>query len=386
MRLALVAPDVGDPCAGIGVAVGRLAIALAEQGHEVRLLCLDGPGVPAPDLPGVQVRRSRLTRLAPGWVWGADLGAQADWLLAGADVAQAHGFWTPPLMAICARAARHGTPLCLSPHGALTRAALAYRPRLKRAALLALKPRVLDAASALHATSEAEAADLSALGLAAPVEIIPHGVAPHAGVASARSGGARRLLFLSRLHPKKGLDLLLRAWARLAPTHPDWQLDVAGPDEEGRHAAGHGAAMRALARALDLPRVRFLGPATGAAKDELMAGAALFVLPSRGENFGLVAGEALAAGVPVVTTTETAWNGLAADGCGWSVPPDLDALAAALADAMGRPPAELAAMGAKGRALVETRFGWDRAARAHSALFESLVTQNRRDRPPPAGG
>ncbi len=120
------------------------------------------------------------------------------------------------------------------------------------------------------------------------------------------------LLFLSRIHPKKGIPILLRAWRKVERRHPDWELVVAGPDE-----IGHLSQVRALAGELGLQRVSFPGPAYGDAKAALYRSADLFVLPTHSENFGMAIAEALAYAVPVITTTGAPWAGLEEHGCGW---------------------------------------------------------------------
>src|SRR5207248_3046583 len=125
----------------------------------------------------------------------------------------------------------------------------------------------------------------------------------------------RTALFLGRIHPIKGLSLIIDAWAKLRPRK--WQLQIAGPDE-----VGYRAELEKIVSAVSLSgAVHFSGPVHGEAKDRAFANADLFILPSFSESFGMVIGEALAHGVPVLTTTKTPWSKIAAEGCGWSVAP-----------------------------------------------------------------
>src|SRR5262249_18492865 len=157
---------------------------------------------------------------------------------------------------------------------------------------------------AFHATSEAELAETRALGLTQPVHVVPNGVAiTDLCLVHERQPQARTILSLSRIHPKKGLPLLLRAWAALADRRPQWRLGIAGPDE-----LSHLAELKALAHDLGAPRVRFLEPLYGSEKQAALQNADVFVLPSHNENFGLVVAEALAAGTPVIATTGTPWR------------------------------------------------------------------------------
>ena len=105
------------------------------------------------------------------------------------------------------------------------------------------------------------------------------------------------------MHPKKGLETLLQAWAKIEPAYPGWRLSLIGPGEER-----YVGELRAMARTLGLGRVSFGEPVYGAAKWDAYRAADLFVLPSLNENFGLTVAEALAAGTPVIATTGTPWS------------------------------------------------------------------------------
>ena len=187
--------------------------------------------------------------------------------------------------------------------------------------------------------------------------IIPNGIdLPEESAAPARAS-ERTVLALGRIHPKKGLDLLIRAWANTASSETGWRLRIVGPTE-----AGYGDDLRALVRSLGLNNVSMEGPIYGAAKTAALQEADLFVLPSRNENFGLVVAEALAAGTPVISSKGAPWAGLEREGCGWWVDHDVEPFAAALMGAMATPREALKAMGAKGRAWMERDFSWDRVA------------------------
>jgi glycosyltransferase involved in cell wall biosynthesis len=112
------------------------------------------------------------------------------------------------------------------------------------------------------------------------------------------------------------------------------------------------------------------GPVEGLDRERLFAAASLVVLPSPAENFGLVVPEALVRGVPVLTTHGSPWSRVAAEGCGWWVPPGEGALVAALADALACPPDALRAMGERGRRFARAEFEWDRRAADMAALYE----------------
>ncbi|MGB3541863.1 glycosyltransferase, partial [Rubrivirga sp.] len=246
-----------------------------------------------------------------------------------------------------------GVPRVVTTRGMLEPWARRHR-RLKKAVAWRLyQRRDLASAAVLHATAESEAESLRSVGLRAPIAVIPNGVDVPAQVAphDRSPGTPRRALFLSRVHPKKGLPQFLEVWSQVRPA--GWELLIAGPDEDG-----HRADLEAQAARLGLTEVRFRGSVPDSEKWNLYRSADLFVLPTYSENFGVVVAEALASGVPVVTTTGTPWSDLRDHGCGWWVAPDARPLRDALEDAVALEDAARAGMGTRGRALVSARYGW----------------------------
>ena len=242
----------------------------------------------------------------------------------------------------------------------------------KRVAWFLYQRRALQTAAAFQATAEAEAEDVRRLGLRQPVAVIPHGVQmpPSDGGATSPlgpGGGARTALFLSRVHPKKGLPHLVSAWDAVRPE--GWRLVIAGPDE-----AGHRVEIERQVAAAGLDdAVRFEGPVGDDDKWELYRSADLFVLPTHSENFGIVVAEALAAGLPAITTHGAPWRALETHRCGWWVPIGAEPFAAALRDATSAPPEVLRDMGARGRDYVHQNLSWDRTAADHLALYRWLL-------------
>src|SRR5262249_31342094 len=141
-----------------------------------------------------------------------------------------------------------------------------------------------------------------------------------------RARQRKKLVFMARLHPKKGLDLLLPAWSRLKPHRPDWELLVVGPDEGGYRATVEG-----LIRKLDLNVcVTLTGPVTGPSKLALLRSADVFVLPSYSEGVPVAVLEAMACRVPAVVTRESNIPELENEGGGWLCVADAESLCAAL--------------------------------------------------------
>ncbi len=284
------------------------------------------------------------------------------------DILHTHGIWQHPSW-VALSWKKRGKPHIASVHGMLEPWAWQHKAWKKRPVWWLWEKRNLQSASLLHATSEQEAQAFRDRGLTAPIAIIPNGVEIPAPIPDLRSpiSGPKTALFLSRIHPKKGLPLLLEAWAKVRPA--GWRLQIVGPDE-----GGHRMELERQAGLLGLSEVvEFSGPLTGAAKEEAFRDSSLFILPTHSENFGIAVAEAMARRLPVITTHGAPWQLLEQEACGWWVPVSVDGLASALDDATRRSPEELAAMGARGRKIVAERFAWDRIAAEMVACYEWLL-------------
>jgi len=290
-----------------------------------------------------------------------------------ADLLHTHGLWQHPSWIALKWKARHHRPHVCSPRGMLETWAWNHKRWKKLPVWWGLEKRNLQSAALLHATSDMEAASFRARGLTAPIAIIPNGVIIP-GTTARFSNRSKVALFLSRIHPKKGLRMLLEAWAWVRPR--GWQLHIVGPDEDG-----HRAELERLVAALHLGEVvRFDGQLLGMEKERAFEEAQLFILPTHSENFGIAVAEALAHGLPVITTHGAPWGLLQQRNCGWWVPATRDGLAAALDDATRRTPEELRVMGQHGREVVEERFLWPVIVRDMLSVYLWLLGQGERPR------
>ncbi len=284
------------------------------------------------------------------------------------EILHDHGIWLPANHAAIDAARTKRIPLVVSPHGMLEPWALAYRVWKKKIAWRLYERRDLASVRLFCATSPQEAMSIRKCGFQQPIAVVPIGVSlPEPPLGGVKGPNRRTALFLSRIHPVKGLLTLVEAWKTVRP--PGWRVVVAGPDEGGhRKTVEKAVATAGLGDVFE-----FVGPVKDEAKGRLYREADLFILPTMSENFGLVVAEALAYRVPVITTTGAPWRGLLDHSCGWWVQPEAAQLASAIREATELSSVEREAMGARGRTWMEQEFSWPSVAKRMLSVYEWIL-------------
>ena len=296
--------------------------------------------------------------------------------IAAADGVHIHGLWQEHC-ALAARIARgQRKPYLISAHGMLDPWALRTKGWKKSLYLRLIENRNLRSAACLHALTPFEADTYRRLAPGVPVVTIPNGADvpssadPETFLARfPQLRGRSLVLFLARIHPKKGLDILAEAWKPVSARWPHAHLVLAGPDFEDSRAA-----LEVRIRNLGIAdRVTFTGMLSGAEKWSALAAANLFVLPSYSEGLSVSVLEAMGMSRPVLVTEQCHVEGIAQHGCGWVIQPRACELEAALHEFFATPAALAQQMGSHGCHLVASTYQWRSIGARMAAVYRWLA-------------
>jgi glycosyltransferase involved in cell wall biosynthesis len=375
VKIVHVIRDLSIDSGGPVTALKGLAEAQVAEGHEVAILATDRGDLKATPA-GVELVSVRA--FGEAWAWAPGIHSSLARLIPEADIVHLHMVWDYPIWAAARSAQRHGTPFILRPCGQLDPWSMSQKALKKRLYLRVFGAPLSDAA-AIHFTTPAERDHARPVTGTTPSLVIPIGVSVKASedlprrdafsLRFPRLRGRRVVLFLGRLHRKKQPDLLIRAFAEVAKATKDLDLVLAGPGEDS-----YVDSLRAIAEECGIAsRVTLTGVLHGRAIEEAYACAAVFVLPSRQENFGIAIVEAMAAGCPIVIAESL---DLAAEikreMAGITCATTEEGIATAITRILEDGPLG-ERLAANGRRFVAARYAWAPIARATIEAYEVIV-------------
>ncbi|WP_447770457.1 glycosyltransferase [Sphingobacterium faecium] len=277
------------------------------------------------------------------------------------DLFHGHGIWDLPVNQMAKIAREMKIPYVVSIRGMLEPWSLKQSKFKKKVAMLLYQHYDLKKASCLHATAEMEAKSIRDLGYKNPIAVIPNGIDlseyPMKDFSIRKT--KRKILFLSRIHPKKGIEYLIEAWERLEPSVKlNWEIEIAGNGEEG-----YLNKLNDIINSKSLNGdIKIIGPKFGSDKLATYHSSDLFVLPTHSENFGIVIAEALSCGIPVITTTGTPWQNINKSNSGQWIDIGVKPLLKSLEFMMKLNDSELNQMGFNGRKLIENEYSIESVA------------------------
>lgn len=367
MKIIHTAASLEDEASGPSYSVPSTLRALHALGHEAQLLSIGPRGTDVSR--GFTHHRFKNAAKNLPVLRGLCLSSKMKTHLkfARPDIIHTQGLWLMPNIYAAQIAKQQNIPSVVTVRGMLAPAALEYS-KLKKAAFgLAFQRQALKQASLFHATSQQEYEDIRSYGLSQPVLIAPNGI-NLPDLVSRPQSDRKKLLFFGRLHPIKGLDNLIDAWAKIEPLFPDWDLEIRG--------TGHDTYIKSLKQRIAdhaLSRATIGTGVFGNDKTELYQSADLYILPSESENFAITVAESLAAETPVICTRGAPWSGLETHNAGWWVQQDSLSLEHCLKFALNVPPLELIRMGKNGRKWMAKDFSWESVAKQLESAYAFLL-------------
>lgn len=375
MKVLFLSPSISRKLGGVFEVERSLTLELHRQGVNVQVAGLEDEHWAA-DRPRWLPLEPRAHPVKGPASFGYSPALARQVLGSDAELLHLHALWMYPSVLARRWASATSRPYLVTPHGMLEPWALANSKWKKKIAGALYENRMLTGANCLQATNPRECVDFRSYGLRNPVAVIPNGVdlpdEEGGGNVAVKREGREGLLFLGRLHPKKGLPAALRAWKEVAPGNRDWQLIIAGWDQGGHDVAlqslcdelglrweiSNAAQWAAGGNSLDADVV-FTGPAFGADKTALLKAASAFILPSVSEGLPVAVLEAWSHRLPVVMTEPCNLPDGFEAGAAIQIGTDVAGIAEGCRTLFAMTADERADMGMRGRQLVESRYTWN---------------------------
>jgi len=286
------------------------------------------------------------------------------------DLIQIQSMWDLPYHKVMVEARRRGIPYIVTPRGMLEPWSLSQKAWKKKLAWWLYQRNDVQKSACIFTTARMEAGHVGNLGITTRKAVIPNGIETDAYPCKASVDIVKKqVLFLSRVHIKKGIEILFDAWKRIHSDYSDWQLLVVGNGENE-----YIQSLENRIESLSLKdSIKILPPVFGNEKIQLYQESALFCLPSFSENFGMAIAEAMSCGTPVITTTNCPWRILNETNTGWCIDLSVDNLERALREALGMTSAELYEMGRRASKLINDNLDYRIVTRKTLRLYEWLL-------------
>jgi glycosyltransferase involved in cell wall biosynthesis len=284
-----------------------------------------------------------------------------------------NGIWNPDTALFQQCAQQLNIKIVLSPHGMLEPYILNRNPYKKKIALKLYQHKAIKSADYIHATAQSELNNISNLGYKQSSFVIPNGIdlSNLKTKTDYSASNTFKILFLSRIHQKKGIEYLIEAISRIQTTKKI-VVNIAGTgDQEYIHQLTGKINQHKLNHI-----IKFVGAVYGLEKWNLFAESDLFVLPTYSENFGIAVAEALATGIPVITTKGTPWQELDTLQCGWWIDLNIENLTKSIQTAIATSPEVLKKMGQRGKELIKNNYDINIIARQFKTMYNKILATN----------
>lgn len=366
MKLLTFVTSIDLSGGGPSRSVPILAKGLAEEGVDVTLLTQRTEQMNLHDLEDTDVKLKAYEKFSAKEI--------EEWMREEKfDIIQLQSVWDLPYHKVAEMARKQGIPYLLTPRGMLEPWSLEQKKWKKKLALWLYQMNDLKKAACIFTTADMEAEHVHQLGVNAPCSVIPNGIETSGyPCRTDETHIEKRVLFLSRIHEKKGIEILIEAFSKLREESlelREWSVMIVGNGE-----AEYIESLKQRVKSKGMEGcIQILPPVFGEAKKELYQNSALFCLPSYSENFGMVIAEAMSCGVPAITTTNCPWEILNETHTGWCIDLSVENLEKTLREAMGMDSSELFEKGQRSSKLVFENFNYRNVAKRTVELYRWIL-------------
>ena len=364
MKILSFVSSLDLSCGGPSRSVPMLAKGLAELGVDITLMTIRSENMNTYALEGTT---AKLKVLSPSFSKKEIAKYLAEERF---DLIQIQSMWDLPYHKVMVEARRFGIPYIATPRGMLEPWSLSQKKWKKKLAWWLYQRNDVQKSVCVFTTAKMEADHVGNLGITTRKAVIPNGIETDSYPCKTSIDVVnKQVLFLSRVHVKKGIEILFDAWKLIHSEFADWQLFVVGNGEDEYIQSLENRVERLGLK----DSIRILPPVFGNDKTRIYQESALFCLPSFSENFGLVIAEAMSCGTPVITTTNCPWDILNETNTGWCIDLSVDNLERAFREALSMSPAELYDMGQRASKLIFDNFDYRSVTRKTLRLDEWLL-------------
>ncbi|MBR6111884.1 MAG: glycosyltransferase [Paludibacteraceae bacterium] len=376
MRILIFTANIDKKGGGPSRSVPILAKGLAKIGLEVTLMAVESDDMNIHAIDGSSVNLC----VIPKKISFSHLEKK---ILEGRyDIIHNQMIWTPIYHKVAKIARKNNIPYLTTPRGTLEPWAYTGQGWIKtikkKIAMVLYQKTDIEESSCVLTTAEMEKENMRNLGFKVPMAVIPNGIEIDNYPCRSKEMLDKiknQVIFLSRIHPKKGIEILIEAWEEIIKVFPTWNLVVVGNGE-----TSYIESLKSLVKNKNLTSsISILPPAFGEEKYRLYSESALFCLPSYSENFGMVVAEALSCGVPVITTKGTPWEILKESKSGWWVDLSRRNLEETFLEAISLGQNELFEMGQRGSKMIQENFYYIEVAKKLRMVYDWIL--NKSDKP-----
>jgi len=272
------------------------------------------------------------------------------------DIIHTHGAWRMPHIYSLDIKKDKKIKIINSPKGSFSKEALKISKFKKTFFnIFSRQSELLSSCSAFHATSVKEKNEIRALGFKQPIAIIPEGIDIPKSKKIDFSNKTNKFLYLGRIHPIKGLDLLIKTWSRIESENQKCTLEICGYYDDPNYFHS----LKSLIQKLGLKTIFFSDSVYGENKTKKYLSNDIFILPSKSENFALVVAEAMSHELPVITSDKTPWEIVKKNNYGWVISLNQDSIYSAISTANRLPKDQLKNMGIMGKKYIKENLDWN---------------------------